>query len=184
MDARSIALLEFPAVRARLAERTSFDPSRRLAEGLEPSADPVLVARGAGRDGPGPRAHPGAAGRRDRRRARHRALDRAGRARRPPRRAAVPRDHGDARRGGAPGDVPRRRAAVAPARPRPAAAPAAGAARDARTELRPGRRAARHRVAAPGPRCGRPSASPTTGCGGGWTRWSARSSAAPSRSRS
>ncbi len=45
MDARSIALLEFPAVRARLAERTSFDPSRRLAEGLEPSADPVLVAR-------------------------------------------------------------------------------------------------------------------------------------------
>ena len=45
MDTRSIALLEFPAVRARLAERTSFDPSRRLAEGLEPSADPVLVAR-------------------------------------------------------------------------------------------------------------------------------------------
>ncbi len=45
MDARSIALLEFPAVRARLAERTSFDPSRRLAEGLEPSSDPVLVAR-------------------------------------------------------------------------------------------------------------------------------------------
>ena len=45
MDARSIALLEFPAVRARLAERTSFDPARRLAEGLEPSSDPVLVAR-------------------------------------------------------------------------------------------------------------------------------------------
>ena len=32
MDARSIALLEFPQVRARLAEKTSFDPSRRLAE--------------------------------------------------------------------------------------------------------------------------------------------------------
>ncbi len=46
MDARSIALLEFPAVRARLAERTSFDPSRRLAESLEPSSDPVIVARG------------------------------------------------------------------------------------------------------------------------------------------
>ena len=46
MDARSIALLEFPAVRARLAERTSFDPSRRLAEDLEPSDDPVIVARG------------------------------------------------------------------------------------------------------------------------------------------
>jgi DNA mismatch repair protein MutS2 len=45
MDARSIALLEFPAVRARLAERTSFDPSRRLADALEPSADSVLVSR-------------------------------------------------------------------------------------------------------------------------------------------
>jgi DNA mismatch repair protein MutS2 len=44
MDARSIALLEFPQVRARLAEKTSFDPSRRLAEVLEPSADPVIVA--------------------------------------------------------------------------------------------------------------------------------------------
>ena len=46
MDARSIALLEFPAVRARLAEKTSFDPSRRMAEALVPSADPVIVARG------------------------------------------------------------------------------------------------------------------------------------------
>ena len=45
MDARSIALLEFPLVRARLAEKTSFDPSRRLAEELEPSSDPVLVER-------------------------------------------------------------------------------------------------------------------------------------------
>ncbi|HEY5436474.1 MAG TPA: hypothetical protein VIK13_14665, partial [Candidatus Limnocylindrales bacterium] len=46
MDARSITLLEFPAVRARLAEKTSFDPSRRMAETLVPSADPVIVARG------------------------------------------------------------------------------------------------------------------------------------------
>ena len=46
MHARSIALLEFPAVRERLAEHTSFGPSRRLAEVLEPSADPVIVARG------------------------------------------------------------------------------------------------------------------------------------------
>ena len=46
MDARSIALLEFPPVRARLAEKTSFDPSRRLAEALVPSADPVIVTRG------------------------------------------------------------------------------------------------------------------------------------------
>ena len=46
MDARSIELLEFPAVRARLAERTSFGPSRRLAEALAPASEPVLVARG------------------------------------------------------------------------------------------------------------------------------------------
>ncbi len=46
MDERSIALLEFPLVRARLAEATSFPPSRRLAETLEPSDDPVVVARG------------------------------------------------------------------------------------------------------------------------------------------
>ncbi len=46
MDARSIALLEFPTVRARLAEKTSFDPSRRLAEALVPSADEVIVGRG------------------------------------------------------------------------------------------------------------------------------------------
>src|SRR5205807_4885704 len=46
MDTRSIALLEFPAVRVRLAEKTSFEPSRRLAAALEPSADPVIVRRG------------------------------------------------------------------------------------------------------------------------------------------
>ena len=45
MDQRSIELLEFPAIRARLAAATSFGPSRRLAEALEPSNDPVLVAR-------------------------------------------------------------------------------------------------------------------------------------------
>ncbi len=46
MDARSIALLEFPQVRERLAAATSFSPSRRIAEGLEPSSDPVVVGRG------------------------------------------------------------------------------------------------------------------------------------------
>ena len=46
MDGRSAHLLEFPAVRARLAAATSFPPSRRLAETLEPSNDPVVVARG------------------------------------------------------------------------------------------------------------------------------------------
>jgi DNA mismatch repair protein MutS2 len=45
MDPRSQALLEFPLIRERLAEATSFPPSRRLAEALEPSADPVIVAR-------------------------------------------------------------------------------------------------------------------------------------------
>jgi DNA mismatch repair protein MutS2 len=45
MDARSQALLEFPLVRQRLADATSFPPSRRLAEALEPSNDPVVVAR-------------------------------------------------------------------------------------------------------------------------------------------
>ncbi|HET9345423.1 MAG TPA: endonuclease MutS2 [Candidatus Limnocylindrales bacterium] len=45
MDARSIALLEFPLVRERLAAATSFPPSQRLASALEPSSDPVIVAR-------------------------------------------------------------------------------------------------------------------------------------------
>jgi DNA mismatch repair protein MutS2 len=45
MDARSVALLEFPLVRERLAEKTSFAPSRRLAEALVPESDPVIIAR-------------------------------------------------------------------------------------------------------------------------------------------
>jgi DNA mismatch repair protein MutS2 len=45
MDRRSQDLLEFPLIRERLAELTSFGPSRRLAEALEPSADRVIVAR-------------------------------------------------------------------------------------------------------------------------------------------
>ncbi|HEV8516340.1 MAG TPA: endonuclease MutS2 [Candidatus Limnocylindrales bacterium] len=45
-DAKSRALLEFPAVRDRLAATTSFAPSRRLAEALDPSSDPVVVRRG------------------------------------------------------------------------------------------------------------------------------------------
>ena len=45
MDQRSISLLEFPDVRARLAALTLFGPSRRLAEALEPSSDLVIVAR-------------------------------------------------------------------------------------------------------------------------------------------
>jgi DNA mismatch repair protein MutS2 len=46
MDPRSLELLEFPDVRARLAAAASFGPSRRLAETLEPSAEPVIVGRG------------------------------------------------------------------------------------------------------------------------------------------
>jgi DNA mismatch repair protein MutS2 len=45
MDARSIALLEFPLVRERLAAATSFPPSTRLAAALEPSSDPAIVGR-------------------------------------------------------------------------------------------------------------------------------------------
>ena len=45
MDSRSQVLLEFPLVRERLAGGTSFPPSRRLVEALEPSADPVIVGR-------------------------------------------------------------------------------------------------------------------------------------------
>jgi len=46
LDRRSLALLEFPLVRARLAAAAGFPPGRRLAEALEPSTDPVIVARG------------------------------------------------------------------------------------------------------------------------------------------
>ena len=46
MDPRSLHLLEFPLVRQRLADATSFPPSRRLAETLEPETDPVLIDRG------------------------------------------------------------------------------------------------------------------------------------------
>jgi DNA mismatch repair protein MutS2 len=45
MDAHSQVLLEFPAVRQRLADATSFPPSRRAAEQIEPSADAFVVGR-------------------------------------------------------------------------------------------------------------------------------------------
>lgn len=45
MDERSQVLLEFPLIRQRLADATSFPPSRRLAETLDPSTEPVIVAR-------------------------------------------------------------------------------------------------------------------------------------------
>lgn len=45
MDARSAELLEFPLLRTRLAAYAAFEPSRRLARALEPSADEVVVRR-------------------------------------------------------------------------------------------------------------------------------------------
>ena len=103
MDAKSIALLEFPLVRERLAAATGFPPGRRLAEALVPVARPrprrdrprgdqrrsraLLAERpSAGIGG----AHDIGAGRR------------AGRPRRPPGRCAV--------RGDRPDDRGRRRA--------------------------------------------------------------------------
>jgi DNA mismatch repair protein MutS2 len=44
-DRRSQDLLEYPLVRSRVAAYTAFAPSRRLAEALEPSSDPVVVKR-------------------------------------------------------------------------------------------------------------------------------------------
>ena len=44
-DARSQELLEFQLIRARLAALTAFAPSRRLAEALSPSSEPLVVRR-------------------------------------------------------------------------------------------------------------------------------------------
>ncbi len=46
MDPKSIALLEFPLIRDRLAAAAGFEPGRRLAAALLPSSDPVLVEIG------------------------------------------------------------------------------------------------------------------------------------------
>jgi DNA mismatch repair protein MutS2 len=46
MDAKSIALLEFPLIRERLAAAAGFEPGRRLAAALAPSADRVIVEIG------------------------------------------------------------------------------------------------------------------------------------------
>ncbi|CAA9523427.1 MAG: hypothetical protein AVDCRST_MAG79-336, partial [uncultured Thermoleophilia bacterium] len=44
MDARSQAVLELPEIRVSLARETGFEGGRVLAETLEPSPDPVVVA--------------------------------------------------------------------------------------------------------------------------------------------
>ena len=45
MDAKSLALLEYPVIRRRLADQTNFPVSRRMAEALVPSDDPFMVRR-------------------------------------------------------------------------------------------------------------------------------------------
>ena len=171
MDARSIALLEFPLVRERSR------PRRRSAVGAprigaEPSADLVIVARGLDetdqaqallteRLGVGI----GAA-------ARHRAGRRAGGAEAGSMRHSSSRSPTRSSDRPTP-DIDCRRSPAAASRARPRAPPAARGALHARSQLRSRRRAARHRVAAPR-RAPRPSASPTTACAGGLTRWSAR----------
>ena len=184
MDQRSLGLLEFPAVRARLAAATSFGPSRRLAEALEPSDDPVVVAR---------------------------ALDETDQARalleeRPGIGIGAARDIGPAIERAARGGrlepaqfleiaetldatarlatLARRRAPAAPARPRARAPRPAGPALDPGPQLRSGRANCSTRPRPGSVACGPRSGSPTTGCAGGSTRSSAPSSAARSRSRS
>ncbi|CAN5767878.1 endonuclease MutS2 [soil metagenome] len=44
-DQRSLELLEYPLIRERLAGHTSFSPSHRLAQKLEPSSDRIVVER-------------------------------------------------------------------------------------------------------------------------------------------
>ncbi len=45
MDTRSAELLEFPLIRARLAAYAAFEPSRRRALAVEPTADAIVVKR-------------------------------------------------------------------------------------------------------------------------------------------
>src|SRR4029453_16625721 len=45
MDARSFPLPDSPPAGGRLAGAPQFPPSERIAEALEPSSDPVVVAR-------------------------------------------------------------------------------------------------------------------------------------------
>ena len=184
MDARSITLLEFPAVRARLAEKTSFDPSRRLAEALVPVVRRGDRAPQPRRDRPGARPARGAGRCRHRRGARHRpGVDRAARGGR--------LDAQQFLEIAETLDAAARLATTLAEERRPllrelgrAAPPAA------RRSAPPSRAASTRRASCSTPRrrgsaaCGRPSGSPTTGCAAASTRSSARSWAARSRSRS
>jgi len=183
MDQRSVGLLEFPSVRARLAAATSFPPSHRLAEALEPSGDPVVVAR---------------------------ALDETDQARglieeRPGVGIGAARDIGPAIERAARGgrlepaqfleiaetlDATARLATALADERRPLLRELGATSTPCRHSARRWREAStlsascstRRRPGSVG--CGRPSGSRTTGSGAGWTRSSAPSSAAPSRNRS
>jgi 3-methyladenine DNA glycosylase Mpg len=108
MDARSQALLEFPLVRERLAAATSFPPSQRLAEALQPSSDPLIVARQLDETDQARALLSERPGGRGRRSARHRSVGRACGSWRAPGARAVPGHRGDPGCGGAPRDVARR----------------------------------------------------------------------------
>ncbi len=147
MDARSQALLEFPLIRERLAAATSFGPSRALAAALEPSSEPVVVARWLDETDQArallterPGVGIGAA---------HDIAPAVGSGgtRRPARCRAVPGDRRDARCDGPPGHIADRRATPAAARSRARAAAVARPAQHAGAQLRSGRRAARHGIA-------------------------------------
>ncbi len=185
MDQRSIELLEFPAIRDAPGGRDLVRALAAAGRGPRAVERPGPRRPVPRRDRPGARPARGAPGRRHRRRPRHRA----GRSSEPP--AAGASNPPSSSRSPTTLDATARlatlargRAAAAPARSRPRTARAAGAALDPGPQLRPGRGAARHGVAAARRACARRCGSPTTGCGGGSTRSSDRSSATPSRSRS
>ena len=173
MDARSIALLEFPLVRERLADGDlvrAVPPARR---GARAATDPVVVARGLDETDQAralleerPGVGIGAA---------HDigpAIERAARGGRldPPQFLEIAETLDATARLAT---VARRRAPAAAARARPRAPPAAGAplARWPAASTRPASCSTPPRRASAG--CGRPCASPTTGCAGGSTRSSA-----------
>ena len=165
MDAKSIALLEFPLIRDRLAAAAGFAPGRRLAAALAAIVGPRARRDRARRDVADPRAPRGEA---------------AGRASGAPTTSGPPWSARRAADASTPPSSPRSPPRSRPARgsatrspatagrcwrARPGPPRAARAALDPGAELRPGRRAARHGVAA----ARRPSpgdpAWPTSGCG-------------------
>ena len=167
MDAKSIALLEFPAVRDRLAAATSFPPGRRLAEGLQPSDDPVLVARGLDETDQARALLEERPGRRDR----PTTSDRPSSARRAAVGSIRPRSWRSPRRSTrSPGSGP----PWPTSGDRSSASSAGSCTRCLRCEARSREASIRSASCSTARRpgsvgCGRPSGSPTTGSAVGWT---------------